>query len=427
MLFEISGKGIVCNVYYIEQIKLDEISALVRPSGPGLKELLIKHSDYIVNVSKGFFADYPYRENWNKLSFSLSSGDTIEHEFFENGWHDFDPDGEFYYSNHPKDFRFVNHDARPKDIQEGQVAIVEYREFENGKVNVEIPCEDKTKIAAMKLICGSVDRCGPSGNVDLATTATYGEGIFGGEHFGEECEHAKYAIMGLEIDGNTYELPEAKFDKSFCRVFLWNYNDERKEYELDFFASQVLVDPWVVELVDLDINEIEDNFNIIEDTNYDMSSWRRITTFFNQKDLEWIKNNNSYVVKYQQSHTALKALLLRDKSKYELPKFKRKNVKIDTCTLLVILLAEFGVDGYDPKKMSELDETDAMLLDLNTLAIGNEKLAKSVQKSFCLHFDVIGEFSEESSFVNEQNPDLLLAYEFVESILDDPDASFNQN
>ena len=42
--------------------------------------------------------------------------------------------------------------------------------------------------------------------------------------------------------------------------------------------------------------------------------------------------------------------------------------------------------------MGELDETDAMLLDLNSLAIGNEKLAKSVQKSFCLHFDVIGEF-----------------------------------
>jgi len=42
MLFEISGKGIVCNVYYIEQNKLDEISALVCPAGPGLKELLIK-------------------------------------------------------------------------------------------------------------------------------------------------------------------------------------------------------------------------------------------------------------------------------------------------------------------------------------------------------------------------------------------------
>ena len=59
--------------------------------------------------------------------------------------------------------------------------------------------------------------------------------------------------------------------------------------------------------------------------------------------------------------------------------------------------------------------------------IGNEKLAKSVQKSFCMHFDVIGEFSEESSFLNELNPFLELAYEFVESILDDPDASFNQN
>ena len=119
----------------------------VCPAGPGLKELLTKNSDYIVNVSKGFFADYPYRENWNKLSFSLSSGDTIEHEFFEKKWYEFDPDGEFYCSNHPKDFLFINHDARPKDIQEGQVAIVEYREFENGKVSLEIPCEDKNKIA----------------------------------------------------------------------------------------------------------------------------------------------------------------------------------------------------------------------------------------------------------------------------------------
>jgi hypothetical protein len=417
MLFEISGKGIVCNVYYIEQNKLDEISALVCPAGPGLKELLTKNSDYIVNVSKGFFADYPYRENWNKLSFSLSSGDTIEHEFFEKKWYEFDPDGEFYCSNHPKDFLFINHDARPKDIQEGQVAIVEYREFENGKVSLEIPCEDKNKIAGMKLICESVDRCGPSGNVDLATTATYGEGIVGGE----EYEDAEYAIMGLEIDGNTYELPEAKFDKASLRVYLWNYNDESEEYTFDFFGSKGLVDPWVVELVALDINEIEDNFN------NDISTWQRVNTFFNQKDLEWIKNNSSYVVKYQKSHTTLKNLLLKDKSEYKLPEFEKENIKIDTCTLLVMLLAEFGVDGYDPKKMSELDEMDAMFLDLNTLAIGNEKLAKSVQKSFCMHFDVIAEFSEESSFLNQQNPDLSLAYEFVESILDDPDASFNQN
>ena len=62
----------------------------------------------------------------------------------------------------------------PKDIQEGQVAIVEYREFKKRQSSL-IPCEDKNKIAEMKLICESVDRCGPSGNVDLATTATYGE------------------------------------------------------------------------------------------------------------------------------------------------------------------------------------------------------------------------------------------------------------
>ena len=114
-----------------------------------------------------------------------------------------------------------------------------------------------------------------------------------------------------------------------------------------------------VELVALDINEIEDNFN------NDIPTWQRVNTFFNQKDLEWIKNNSSYVVKYQKSHTTLKNLLLKDKSEYKLPEFEKENIKIDTCTLLVMLLAEFGVDGYDPKKMSELDEMDAMFLDLN--------------------------------------------------------------
>ena len=324
---------------------------------------------------------------------------------------------EFYFSNHPKDFRFVNHDARPKDIQEGQVAIVEICEFENGKVSLEIPCEDKTKIAEMKLICESIDRCGPSGNVDLATTATYGEQIVGCP----EYEDAEYAIMGLEIDGNTYELPEAKDATASLRVYLWSYNEEIEKYTFDLFGTKGLVDPWVVKPVDLDINEIENNFD------KDFSEWQRVNTFFNQKDLEWIKNNNSYVVKYQKSHTALKDLLLKDKSEYKLPKFKKENIKINTCKLLAMLLAEFGVDGYDPKKMSELGDLAAMFLDLNTLAIGNEKLAKSVQKSFSMHFDVIAEFSEESNFVNDENPNLALAYEFVESILDDPDASFNQN
>ena len=82
MKFEIAGKGVVCNVYYIEKEKLDEISPLTTETGPGLKDLLIEHSDYIINVSRGFFSD-----NSQQISrFTLSNGETIEQSFFEDNW-----------------------------------------------------------------------------------------------------------------------------------------------------------------------------------------------------------------------------------------------------------------------------------------------------------------------------------------------------
>ena len=54
MQFEIAGKGAVCTAYYIEKQKLDEISPLIRETGPGLKDLLLEHSDDIIKISRGF-------------------------------------------------------------------------------------------------------------------------------------------------------------------------------------------------------------------------------------------------------------------------------------------------------------------------------------------------------------------------------------
>jgi hypothetical protein len=420
MIFEISGKGIVCNVYYIEREVLDDISKLVTEFGPSLKQLLQEHSEYIVNVSKGFFSD----NSLSKFNFKMSSGKTIGQDIFEKRVAKMaDDDGEageyFEEGEDPRDFKFVNHYPRSKDITESQVAIIEYHEFENGVSTLEIPCEDKDKIMAMRLMCDNVDAQGPAGEEDLATTATYGENVVGGE----EYEGAEWPIMSVELDGEIYPLPEAKFDSSHSRVWLWVYDEENKTHGLDFFGSQELPDPWVVEIIDLTIGDMKEGFD------QDRNQLLKVHKFFNQKDLDWMKNNKDFVSQYQTSHTFLKHLMSAGERELQLPVFNKENVKFSTCTLLCMFFDAFGVEGYDPKKLSQLDETDMHLTDFETLALGNKTLLKSVQKSFCMHFNVLSEISlfGEESFSEKSHPTLADAIEFVVEILDDPDAAFNQD
>ena len=420
MIFEISGKGIICNVYYIEREALDDISELVTEFGPSLKQMLQERSDYIVNVSKGFFSD----NSLSEFNFKMSSGETIGQDFFEKRVAEMalkdDEAGEYFEEGtDPRDFKSVNNDPRSKDITESQVAIIEYHEFENGVSTLEIPCEDKDKIMAMKLMCDSVDRPGPSGDVDLATKATYGESIVGGEEYGG----AEWPIMGVELDGEIFPLSEAKFDRSHSRVWLWVYDEEDKTHGLDFFGSQELPDPWVLEMIDLNIRDIKDGFD------QDLNQLLKVHKFFNQKDLDWIKNNKDFVSQYQTSHKTLKHLMSAGERELQLPVFKKENVKFSTCTLLCMFFDAFGVEGYDPEKLSQLDEADMHLTDFEMLALGNKTLLTSVQKSFCMHFNVIGEMSlfGEESFSEMSHPTLADAVEFVVEILDDPDAAFNQD
>ena len=415
MKFEISGKGIVCNVYYIEEEKLQEISALTCETGPGLKDLLEENSDYIVHVSRGFFAD----SSQSTFEFKLESGEKIDQSFYEEKIEIIaDQDDSFEEFWDERDFRTTLNTPREKDITPSQVGIVEYHQFEEGIISAEIPCEDKNKLSDMKLVCASVEGFGPNG-LDLATKATYGEGIVGVE----EYENAEEAIMAVEVDGQRYSLPEATFEKSDSRVWLWVYDGENGEHSLDFFGSQSLPDPWVVDIVDLKLDDLYDNFN------QDFSQLRKVHKFFNQKSLDWIKENDIYTRKYIQSHSGTKNLLGETTEELELPNFKSSNSKLDVCTLLCMLFEAYGIYGYDPEKFSELPEMDLELLDLETLALGNSSLLKSIKQSFCLHFNVINTITlgEHESFQEIPVPTLADAIRFVEEILNDPEASFNQD
>ena len=414
MRFEITGKGVVCNVYYIEKQKLDEISPLTRETGPGLKDLLLEHSDYIINVSRGFFSDNRQAD----FKFTLSDGETIEQSFFEDKLAKLIEHDDFFEEYvDSRDFRSLGMKPREKDITESQVALIEYHSFEQGIIRMEIPCDEPEKISQMKLVCESVDGYGPNGE-DLATTATYGEGVVGSE----EYDHAENAIVAIEVDGKRYLLPEASFEKSRSRVWLWEYDNECGGHGLDFFGSQALPDPWVVDLIDLKLDDLFENFD------QDYGQLSRVHKFFNQQSLEWIKENPEYTKMYLKNHTVTRKLLGRSSEKFELPNFAGENRTLDICTLICMFFEAFGIPGFDPEKLSKIDEFDMELLDFETLALGNASLLQSMKQSFCMHFDVLNtvSFGDEQSFQEMSHPSLADAIRFANEILDDPDASFNQ-
>lgn len=419
MRFEISGKGVVCNVYYIDKAILDKISLIVSDTGPGLKELLIKHSALILHVSKGFFAD----SSQSRFNCILPSGETISQSFFEEKVDkivECDEYFEEYFDS--RDFRIQLGEPRERGIKDSEVAIIEYHNFEEGSVSVDVPCDAKEIITELKLVCESVDGYVKDGDevaTDLATTATYGEGVVGSE----EYENAELAIKGLEVDGKRYLLPEAVFKKSHSRVWLWTFDDEFGKHTLDFFGSQELPDPWTVELVNLELAELYEDF----DQNH--ADLHKVHTFFKQQSLDWIKKNSHFTTKYLESHSDTRHLLRDAPQKLELPDFKNGNVKLQVCTLLCMFFETFGIDRYDPQKLSELDETEIELLDFSTLLFGNAMLLNSIRQSFCMHFNVINIVSlgNDESFQEMSNPSLADAIYFVKDVLDDPEAAFNHN
>jgi surface protein len=161
---------------------------------------------------------------------------------------------------------------------------------------------------------------------------------------------------------------------------------------------------------------------------YDLDSkmLQVITDYLNKQDLDWVKSNEEIVRKLLVSHSHLRDLLAEGPLELEVPEFSLESVDRDTCVLLSMFFEAYGVSGYDPDRLD--DAALGGMTELRTLALGHESLFQSVHKSFCLHFDVLSEVSlgGPPSFSEMDDPYLINAKIFVEEILRDPDASFNQ-
>ena len=153
---------------------------------------------------------------------------------------------------------------------------------------------------------------------------------------------------------------------------------------------------------------------------------RLINDYLNRQDLDWIKSNQTIVRKLLVSHSHLRGLLAEEPLELEIPEFSLESVDRDTCVLLSMFFEAYGVGGYDPGRLD--DAALGGMTELRTLALGHESLFQSVHKSFCLHFNVLSELSlgGPPSFTEMEHPNLIEAKIFVDEVLSDPDASFNQ-
>ena len=162
------------------------------------------------------------------------------------------------------------------------------------------------------------------------------------------------------------------------------------------------------------------------DYDLDPKMLQAITDYLNKQDLDWIKSNEEIVRKLLVSHSHLRDLLAEGPLELEVPEFSLESVDRDACVLLSMFFEAYGVSGYDPDRLD--DAALGGMTELRALALGHESLFQSVHKSFCLHFDVLSEVSlgGPPSFSEMDDPCLINAKIFVEEILRDPDASFNQ-
>ena len=157
--------------------------------------------------------------------------------------------------------------------------------------------------------------------------------------------------------------------------------------------------------------------------------------------LEWFQSRS---IKWFQAHPDyLRRMMLiegledfmSDKPDLDLQTFNAENYQYQTFVLICKLLDTFGIYGLDPAKiMSEVQESEGSWLDekLGRLCLYHDVLTQSVQKSFGVHFNILasidlgGSDNSGNDFLNDSNPFLMAATNFVYECLTDPEHEMYQ-
>lgn len=155
--------------------------------------------------------------------------------------------------------------------------------------------------------------------------------------------------------------------------------------------------------------------------------------WFQSRSIEWFQAHPDYLRRMM----LIEGLedFMSDKPDLDLQTFNAENYQYQTFVLICKLLDAFGIYGLDPAKiMSEAQESEGSWLDekLGRLCLYHDVLTQSVQKSFGVHFNILASIDLESSdnsgndFLNDSNPFLMAATNFVYECLTDPEHEMYQ-
>ena len=147
--------------------------------------------------------------------------------------------------------------------------------------------------------------------------------------------------------------------------------------------------------------------------------------WFLSRSIDWVQNNPEIIRRLQENTMSE---YLSDEPDLELEDITEENYEYQSFVLICKLLDAFGLKDIDPVLVMNDSEEDGWAgLRLGSICLGHKTIMKSVQASFGMHFDVLSSISlDEEDFLNDNNPSLSSAVQFVSETVNDPESSFNQ-
>jgi hypothetical protein len=210
-------------------------------------------------------------------------------------------------------------------------------------------------------------------------------------------------LVSIKVEEFKASHDELKKDKDFILEIL------QKNCEvINVLGAEFLDDPLVI---DAALKSAENGFGSFST----QGSW------FQSRSIDWIKSNKdrmSQIISLDQGI----ADVLSDGPDYNLEEFTIENYEYQSCVLICKLLDEFGIQGLDPEKMlDEVEGADWADIRIGQYCLYHHSIMRSVQSSFCAHFNVIGmltmdtdaDYEDSDDFLNGHNPFIKTAFSFA--------------